>query len=269
MSAKAPSARGLAFADWFRRELTLPALRTVANWREQWALCFDAMVRLDHREELEISMVCRWGRGEPAVRGASVSAASLFWKKNFQTPLKLRDRNGQKVMFYDVFAEAMYDELGAGPSLAGVTLCHTAFCEAAKAAVPVRFYGAHWRALLESPEYDGDAARLADDVRHVVWFISRGIGESKRNVGALKLATLLEPRRFFEERADARKHGRGYFQTAAGKSAPALPAPNRQAALPAPVPALTEEDRKAGEAFMEEFREREQRAERLRGGIGK
>ena len=272
MSTRAPSARGVKFAEWFRQELLKPDVRLAANWRAEWARCFDDLQRLDMRtDEMEIAMVCRWGRGLPAARGATVSRASLFWRKNFQTPLKLRKRNDEQVMYYDVFAEAMWDELGAGPALSGelraaVESCHAAFCDAAKAGVPVRFYGQQWRALLESPEYDGDAAKLSGDVRHVVWFIARGIRQGDRNTGALKLATLLDPRRFFEERADARTHGRAFFETPKGKGAGALQAPRTQAALPAPVPALTDEDLKLGEAFMAEFRERELRAA---GGAGR
>lgn len=236
MSTKAPTERGAKFAQWFRTLLP-ETVRLAGSWQAQWARCFDDLRRLDGRDEMEIAMVCRWARGEPAARGASVSATSAFWKKNFRTPLKLRERNPEKVMYYDVFAELMWDELGAGAALPGellalVTVCHCAFCEAAKVTVPVRFYGAQWRTLLESPEYDGDAVKLSGDVRHVVWCIARGISAGKRNVGALKLGTLLEPRRFFEERADARKHGQAFFASATAKAVPSLHAARTVAALP-------------------------------------
>ena len=248
MSASAPSERGVKFAEWFRAELLKPDVRLASNWRAEWARCFDDLQRLDMRtDEMEIAMVCRWGRGLPVARGATVSKVSLFWRKNFLTPLKLRKRNDERVMYYDVFSEAMWDELGAGPALSGelsaaVESCHAAFCDAAKASVPVRLYGQQWRALIEGPEYDGDAAKLAGDVRHVVWFIARGIGQGTRNTGALKLASLLEPRRFFEERADARTHGRAFFQTGK-RGAEALQGPRTQAALPAQAAEMTDEER--------------------------
>ena len=128
MNTKAPSAQGMTFAAWFRTLLP-SGMRLTATWQTEWARCFDAMKRLDGREDAEIKMVCLWGRGEPAARGATVSQVSLFWRKNFRTPLKLRHRNGERVMYYDVFAEIMWDELGAGAALtgellAGVVSCH-------------------------------------------------------------------------------------------------------------------------------------------------
>jgi hypothetical protein len=88
-----PSERGVAFADWFRG--TLPGdVRLAAGWREKWARCFDDMIRLDGRSPEGIAAVCRWAR------------AHEFWRSNFQSPLKLRERK-DGVMYFDRFAAAM------------------------------------------------------------------------------------------------------------------------------------------------------------------
>lgn len=89
-----PSERGFKFADWFKT-LIPETLKLSVNWREQWAKCFDDMIRLDSRTAESITKVCKWARPHE------------FWKKNFLSPCKLRERNQSGIMYFDVFAEDM------------------------------------------------------------------------------------------------------------------------------------------------------------------
>lgn len=227
--SNATSLRGGEFADWFRG--LLGERKLPAGWRAAWARCFDNLRRLDARSEKEIAAVCLWARG------------NQFWRKNFFTPLKLRqwqqDAEGNKTLLYfDVFAEALAEERGAGPALPRAVLdalerCHTAFCEAARRREPFRLHAAAWQALARCPEYEeGGEAQLAADVRHVAWYLARGIASGDRQPGALKLTQFLVPVRFFADLAEARRHGKGYFQTTAAKSAPALHGAGKVPALP-------------------------------------
>lgn len=88
------SPEGIQFADWFKS--TLPeTINLKANWRESFAKAYDDLVRLDNRSPDEIRKVCQWAR------------ADSFWKTNFMSPLKLRDRNKGGIQYFDVFAERM------------------------------------------------------------------------------------------------------------------------------------------------------------------
>lgn len=90
------SEKALRFADWFRK--LLPAtVNPAAKWRERWAECYDAMVKLDKRTAEEISMVCRWARADD------------FWAANFQSPMKLRERK-DGVQYFDIFAAKVKSE---------------------------------------------------------------------------------------------------------------------------------------------------------------
>lgn len=88
-----PSERGLKFADWFRTTLSAD-VNLATGWREKWAVCFDAMIRLDARTPEQIAAVCAWAR------------AHHFWRGAFLSPLKLRERRAGTT-YFDRFAEAM------------------------------------------------------------------------------------------------------------------------------------------------------------------
>lgn len=94
MSTRPPTERGEKFADWFHTLLP-ETVRLAPSWRATWARCFDDLVRLDRRAEAEIAKVCQWARGND------------FWQQNFLSPVKLRQRDRQGVMFYDRFLAAM------------------------------------------------------------------------------------------------------------------------------------------------------------------
>lgn len=87
------SERGLKFADWFKTLLPTE-IRLTSNWRQNWAKCFDDMIRLDSRTEGQIAAVCKWAREDS------------FWKTNFFSPMKLREKKND-VMIFDQLSERM------------------------------------------------------------------------------------------------------------------------------------------------------------------
>jgi hypothetical protein len=89
---KPPSEEGLRFARWFRSTLS-EKIKPSPNWEEQWAKTYDELIRLDHRTKQEITMVCQWARQDP------------FWATCFLSPLKLRQRDKNKVLYFDIFAQ--------------------------------------------------------------------------------------------------------------------------------------------------------------------
>lgn len=89
-----PSEKAWSFARWF---LTLlPAtVRMDGSISRKWAKCYDDMIRLDSRTPEQIAAVCKWAR------------AHAFWQANFQSPLKLRQRDKAGVLYFDIFFAAM------------------------------------------------------------------------------------------------------------------------------------------------------------------
>ncbi|WP_294348442.1 hypothetical protein [Prosthecochloris sp.] len=80
------------FADWFR---TI-TVETVKFDRDAWAQVWDQLRRIDNRDNVEEMLrAIQWARGDP------------FWSTNFFSPLKLRERDKQKMMYIDVFLEKM------------------------------------------------------------------------------------------------------------------------------------------------------------------
>lgn len=100
-----PSSEGLEFADWFR-SLLPGKIKLGANYRTQWAEEFDKMKRLDGRTVDEIRLVCEWARSDK------------FWASNFMSPMKLRDKNGGGITYFDVFAaKAMAKPINGHPKV--------------------------------------------------------------------------------------------------------------------------------------------------------
>ena len=80
------------FADWFE-PLTVESVKCD---RDAWAQEWDKLRRVDGRENVdELLRAIQWARGDP------------FWSTNFYSPLKLRKRNDDGVMYIDVFIEKM------------------------------------------------------------------------------------------------------------------------------------------------------------------
>ena len=88
------SLEGNQFAIWFKSSLP-ESVNLKANWQESFAKVYDDLVRLDNRKPEQIREVCRWARTDS------------FWKTNFMSPAKLRDRNPGGIQYFDVFAEKM------------------------------------------------------------------------------------------------------------------------------------------------------------------
>jgi hypothetical protein len=65
-----------------------------AGWQQSFAECYDKLVRLDKRSPEEIRAVCQWARTDS------------FWRSNFMSPSKLRDRK-DGIQWFDVFTEKM------------------------------------------------------------------------------------------------------------------------------------------------------------------
>lgn len=80
------------FADWFRTITT----ETVKFDRDAWAQVWDQLRRVDRRKDVdEMKLAIQRARADP------------FWSTNFYSPLKLRKRNDDGVMYIDVFLEKM------------------------------------------------------------------------------------------------------------------------------------------------------------------
>lgn len=85
-----PSQEGIQFAQWFKSSLP-ESVKLPTNWQDSFAKTFDDLVRLDSRSPEEIRQVCKWARTDN------------FWKSNFMSPSKLRQRNADGILYYDVF----------------------------------------------------------------------------------------------------------------------------------------------------------------------
>ncbi|RYD80491.1 MAG: helix-turn-helix domain-containing protein [Verrucomicrobiaceae bacterium] len=107
VSNKEFSLEGLAFADWFKS--TLPEQTSLgANWQNNFAKIHDDAIRLDGRTSEEIRAVSEWARKDS------------FWQTNFMSPAKLRSRNKDGILYFDVLAEKMKSSK-ANPGNQGAT----------------------------------------------------------------------------------------------------------------------------------------------------
>lgn len=85
---------GEKFVDWFLgllRETEAPEPKLTPSTRAGWARAYVRMIHIDKRTKEEVKEVCQWARNEP------------FWRQNFLSPVKLRLRNNDGVMWFDVF----------------------------------------------------------------------------------------------------------------------------------------------------------------------
>jgi hypothetical protein len=94
---KNPSEEGSRFVDWFLRllvETESPEPKLTPAIRAIWATCYDRMIRIDGRTKEQVKEVCRWARSDS------------FWRSNFLSPVKLRDKK-DGVMYFDLFLSRM------------------------------------------------------------------------------------------------------------------------------------------------------------------
>lgn len=91
-----PSIEESQFANWFKSSLPQDQQdRLPKNWLVTFSKAHRELVRLDNRTPEKIREVCQWARTDS------------FWQGNFHSPAKLRKRNGDGVLYFDVFSEKM------------------------------------------------------------------------------------------------------------------------------------------------------------------
>lgn len=89
---KVVSEEGIKFATWFATLLPeADKVRLAKNWLNRWAEAYDDMLRLDNRTKEQVIAVCRWAR------------ADSFWSANFLSPVKLRHRDSNGILYFDRF----------------------------------------------------------------------------------------------------------------------------------------------------------------------
>ena len=87
------SADGLAFANWFNKELKPDSVKPTDADLKKWAATYDDLIRIDGKTKEQIANAVKWARNDD------------FWSKNFLSPLKLRSKNRDGVKYIDVFIE--------------------------------------------------------------------------------------------------------------------------------------------------------------------
>lgn len=90
---KKASDEGYKFVDWFLallKETEAPKLDVTDSMRNRWADTYDKMIRIDKRTKEQIVAVCKWARNDS------------FWRQNFLSPNRLRERKDD-VMWFDLF----------------------------------------------------------------------------------------------------------------------------------------------------------------------
>lgn len=93
-SSPPTSSEGGKFSLWFK-SLLPEDHKLTGDWEHNWAKVYEDMLRLDKRSKDEIKAVCQWARTDS------------FWRANFLSPLKLRDKNREGVQYFDVFKAKM------------------------------------------------------------------------------------------------------------------------------------------------------------------
>jgi hypothetical protein len=97
---KKASDEGYKFVDWFLAllaETEAPKIEVTEATRNRWADCYDKMIRIDKRTKEQVVLVCKFGRHDP------------FWRQNFFSPSKLRDKKDDVMLFDKFLAKATTD----------------------------------------------------------------------------------------------------------------------------------------------------------------
>jgi hypothetical protein len=97
---KKASDEGHKFVDWFLAllaETEAPKIEVTEATRNRWADCYDKMIRIDQRTKEQVVLVCKFGRHDP------------FWRQNFFSPSKLRDKKDDVMLFDKFLAKATTD----------------------------------------------------------------------------------------------------------------------------------------------------------------
>lgn len=84
----------IAFCEWF--ETLLPETRKITETdRRNWKQTYDDLIRLDKRDKQTIQRVVLWARSDP------------FWSTNFLSANKLRNKDKNGSLYFDVFLTKM------------------------------------------------------------------------------------------------------------------------------------------------------------------
>ena len=76
----------------FNEDIVSKLTKQEAN---KWNDCIDKLIRIDKKQKKEIEEVVKWARNDD------------FWKRNFLSLLKLRKKDSNGIMYYDVFKNNM------------------------------------------------------------------------------------------------------------------------------------------------------------------
>lgn len=84
---------GRNFAAWYDKNLCPKSIKNTKADLEKFAKEYEKLRRIDGKTKNEIAAAVQWARTEE------------FWSKNFLSPMKLRQKDKQGVMYIDVFLE--------------------------------------------------------------------------------------------------------------------------------------------------------------------
>lgn len=96
--AQALLEESVKFAEWFADKMKPDSVTPTALDIHKWAEEYEKLVRIDGKTKQEIIAAVEFGRQDE------------FWSGNFYTPLKLRRKDKQGVMFIDVFLEKIKEK---------------------------------------------------------------------------------------------------------------------------------------------------------------
>jgi hypothetical protein len=114
---------GRKFAQWFNEKMKPESIKPSQSDLDKWGQEYDKLIRIDKKEKKQITDAVTWAREDE------------FWTKNFLSPLKLRQKNKDGIMYIDVFLEKLKTtKTNSGSKLpAGVTYSQREYDEAVKA----------------------------------------------------------------------------------------------------------------------------------------
>jgi|688.fasta_scaffold452454_1 uncharacterized protein YdaU (DUF1376 family) len=86
---------GRKFAQWFNDKMKPESIKPSQSDLDKWGQEYDKLIRIDKKEKKQITDAVTWAREDE------------FWTKNFLSPLKLRQKNKDGIMYVDVFLEKL------------------------------------------------------------------------------------------------------------------------------------------------------------------
>jgi hypothetical protein len=90
------SPEAIEFSEWFKSTLPDQDQKTMENnWLANFCEAYEKLTRIDGYTPTEIRAVCKWAREDQ------------FWSQNFKSPSKLRKRDSNKTLYWNVFSQRM------------------------------------------------------------------------------------------------------------------------------------------------------------------